>query len=294
MRAPGSYALQTGRTDGRLDGVGGPNMDDSNTLGMYLVTAAMVGGGLVMTQKGWRRIVPLLCLPLIVNGFFLANSRGAFVGLVAGALVLVILTAKQHRWVLSAFAVVGAIGLTVLVDKTFIERMFTIGDVTSQDEDADASARSRVVIAKAQLEMFSTHPLGTGWRGTAVLSPKYMDQRWLAVDLERASHSTYMTALTEQGIPGAIIYLWLVLWVVAAATRIYRIGRRGQDAELATLGAALIGAISVILVSGVSADNLTKEVQFWLYAGLVSVLWLAESADRAPIGEPSSLRRVAA
>jgi O-Antigen ligase len=276
----GVYALFVGRTGGRLDGVGGPNLDDSNTLGMYLVTATICGIGLVMTQKGWRRLLALGCLPVIVNGFVLANSRGAFLGLVAGALVLVLCVAREHRWVFWSFAFAGLVGMAVIVDQTFIDRMFTIQDVTSQDEEADPSARSRVVIAKAQLEMFTKHPMGIGLRGTAVLSPQYMDRRWLTGDddsASRSSHNTYLTALTEGGLPGALIYAGLVVWVVAAIFRIRRLNRPNCDRDLITLAASLCGALVVILVSGMTADYLTKEVQFWLYAGLVSAFWLIET-----------------
>jgi O-Antigen ligase len=291
----GLYAYSVGRQGDRLDGVGGPNLDDANTLGMYLITAAICATGLVMTQKGWRRYAALICLPLIVNGFVLANSRGAFLGLIGGALVLAFCTAKQHRWVLWSFAGVGVIGLTVLIDQAFIDRMFTIQDVTSQDEDADTSARSRLVIAKAQLEMFTENPLGIGWRGTAVLSPRYMDERWLTGDnnnnQSRSSHNTYLTALTEQGIPGALLYGGLLLWVAGAALRVRRMNRAGGDPELATLGAALVGAIVVVLVAGLTADYLTKEVQFWLYAGLVSVLWLGEPKRLpGPLGPRATVR----
>ena len=53
----GIYAKYTGREGGRLDGVGGPGIDDSNTLSMYLVTGLIVAVGLFMTQRGWRRWV---------------------------------------------------------------------------------------------------------------------------------------------------------------------------------------------------------------------------------------------
>ncbi len=300
----GLYAQFAGRTGGRLDGVGGPNLDDSNTLGMYLVTAVICGSGLVMTQKGWRRIVALLCLPLIVNGFILANSRGGFLGLIAGALVFTWCVARQHRWVLWAFGLAGILGLTVLIDQTFIDRMFTIQDVTSDSEEADSSARSRLVIAKAQLEMFYNYPMGIGWRGTEVLSTTYMDERWLTDAGDgtsaRSSHNTFMTALTEQGIPGAIIYIWLVLWVVAAILRTRR-NRATGDPDLTSMAAAFCGAIFAILVAGQTADYLTKEVQFWLYAGLVSVFWLREKdakdalaaaeaprADAVPAAKPKT------
>jgi hypothetical protein len=193
----GVYARMQGREGDRLDGVGGPNIDDSNTLGMVLVTGAICGLGLVLTQAGWRRWASFVALPLIVNGFVLANSRGAFLGLIAGTLVLFFCMAKPHRKLFYALSMVGAVGLVIVVDTAFIERMFTIQDVSSQDADADPSARSRVVIAKAQIEMFLDHPMGSGWRGTAALSRNYMGQEWLTGEADsasRSSHNTYLTA----------------------------------------------------------------------------------------------------
>jgi hypothetical protein len=290
----GFYALMTGRTDGRLDGVGGPNMDDSNTLGMYFATGALCAVGLALSQGGWRRYVSLASLVLIINGFVLANSRGAFLGLTAGALVLAFCIARRHRRLFWGFCLLCVLGLTVVVDKVFVDRMFTIEDVASQDETADTSARSRLVVAQAQLQMFLDHPMGIGWRGTVVLSPLYLDRKWLAGNDEynptRSSHNTFLTALVEQGIIGGIIYASLLLWLVAAVFRSRRFSRSDRDPELATMVAALIGAIVVVLVAGMSGDNLTKEVQFWLYALLVSGFWLGsveEPAAVAVVSPPS-------
>lgn len=276
----GIYAITTGRQDGRLDGVGGPGIDDANTLAMYLATGVIVGVGLVLTQGGWRRWVVLLAMALSAEGFVLANSRGAFGGLIAGGLVLAFCTAKRYRRFFWAFAIVGLVGMVSVMDKTFIERMFTVTDVASDSEEADTSARSRVVIAEAQLRMFSDYPMGIGWRGTAVLSARYMDRRWLTGDefeAARSSHNTYMTALTEGGLPGALIYACLLFWVAAAFFRLRRLRGPQHDPDLATLGGALYAAIIVVLVAGLGTDYLTREVQFWLYGALVSVFRLAET-----------------
>jgi hypothetical protein len=295
----GIYARFAGREGDRLDGVGGPNIDDSNTLGMYLATAAVMGVALVMTQTGWRRVASLLALPLILNGFVLANSRGSFLGVVAGMLVLAFCMAQKYRRFFWSMALVGAVGLAVIVDKVFIERMFTIQDVASESEEADASARSRLVIAKAQLEMFIDHPMGSGRRGTAVLSPRYMESQWLTGDADnaaRSSHNTFLSALAEQGIPGGLIYGALVLWVAGAVLRVRRLNMRKVDPEIVTMGASLAAALVVVMVAGLTADYLVKEVQFWLYAALVSVFWLTEARVQSeavgrPAGDP---RRVAA
>ena len=282
----GVFAKFTGREGDRLDGVGGPNLDDANTLGMYFVTGAVVAIGLILTQPGWRRYVSLASLVVIVNGFVLTNSRGAFLGLVAGILVLAFCTARQHRWLFWSFALVCALGTTVIVDRAFVERMFTIQDVTSQDEDADTSARSRLAVAKAQLRMFLDYPMGTGYRGTAVLSTRYLDRKWLTGGgdddtASRSSHNTFLTALVEQGLPGAAMYTALLGWLVAAALRIRRLGKLHHDHELTTLGASLCAALVVVFVAGTTADYLTKEVQFWLYAALVSMFWLCGAGNEA-------------
>jgi hypothetical protein len=290
----GIYAWTTGRSGDRLDGVGGPNMDDANALAMYLATGTLCAIGLALSRGGWRRYVSLAASVFIVNGFVLANTRGAFLGLAVAMPVFTFCIARRHRRLYWALTLVGVAGLTVLVDKAFIDRMFTIGDVTSQSEAADPSARSRLVVAEAQLKMFLDHPMGVGYRGTAALSAKYMDERWLTTgddgSLARSSHNTFLTALTEQGFIGAVIYVSLLAWTAAAILRSRRLSLSDHDPELATLMAALVGSIVVVLVSGTSADNLTKEVQFWLYGLLLSGFWLAsrEEAPRPPFAAPAA------
>lgn len=289
----GLFALGAPRDAGRLEGVGGPGIDDANTLGMFLATGAIVCLGLMMIEKGWRRWVCLLLLACIGNGFVLANSRGAFLGMVIGGGVVMLCKSKLHRKAFWGLALVGLIGFAFAVDKLFVERMFTIGDVAEQTEEADMSARSRVVIYEAQLQMWLEHPLGAGYRGTVVLSPQYLERKWLTTDVSgdettagRASHNTFMTTLVEQGLPGAVIFTSLVLWLVTRMRTIRRLDRLGADPELTTAASALCGGVMVVIVAGIAADYLMAEVQIWLFAALVSALQLmTESARR---GEPAS------
>ena len=207
----GVLAFMTGREGDRLDGVGGPGIDDANTLGMYLVTGAMVAAGLFLTQRGWRRWLNLAAFVIVANGLVLTNSRGAVLAFVAGMLALLLVKARRHRRIYWAFALSGAVGLVFVVDDAFIRRMYTIEDVTSKNDEADMSARSRVEVANAQIQMFLDHPMGTGHRGTVVLSPLYLDPKWLTTasgddTAARASHNSFLTALVEQGFLGALLF----------------------------------------------------------------------------------------
>jgi hypothetical protein len=275
----GLYAMFIGRVGDRLDGVGGPGIDDANTLAMYLATGALAVGGIVLTQKGWRRYVSLVCGALILNAFVLANTRGAFLGLAAGGLVLAYCKARKHRPLFWSLAFAGVFAAGGLVDEAFVERMFSIRDAVKQTEEIDSSAQSRVELYNAQIEMFLDYPMGAGYRGTAELSPRYLDREWLTVDASgeewtaaRSSHNTFMSALVEQGVLGAILYLGLVCWVLGAILQVHRWNTPRDDPELTTQAGTLCGALVAVLVSGMTADFLGAEVQFWLYAGLASAL----------------------
>ena len=281
-----------GREGNRLDGVGGPGLDDANTLGMYLATGVIVSLGIFLTSKSWLRWASLAMMILTLNGFVLANSRGAFLGLVAGALVVVFCKSREHRRKFWALALAAGVCASVIVDRAFIERMFTISDVVETSEDADASARSRVAIYEAQLRMAADYPMGAGYRGTGTLSARYLDRRWLArmtgaeddPDAARTSHNTLMTTLVEQGALGLLLFLGLLGWLLGAALRVRAMNKRGVDAELITLSAATCGAIMVVVVAGSAADYLMAEVQFWLFAALVSVFQLSGSVSSTSSG----------
>lgn len=297
----GLQSMLVGRQNERLDGVGGPGLDDANTLGMYLATGLIAAAGLVLTQKGWRRWLSLGSIGAIANGLVLVNSRGSILGLAAGAVVLALCKSDQHRRLFWALAVVTFVIGSIVVDKAFIERMFTISQVTT--EEADSSAQNRVELAKAQLQMFLDHPIGVGHRGTPALSPQYLDEKWRSIDParryevpERSSHNTFLTALVEQGVFGAILFLALVWWIVAATWRAWRWKGSPADPELVTLAATICAALAIIIVAGNTADYLIVEVQFWLLAVLVSVRQLipANAAFIRRDDAGAGIRRVAA
>lgn len=271
----GLYAYYAGRSGGRLDGVGGPGMDDANTLGMYFATGAVTGIGLVLLEAGWRRWLSLGSLVFILNGLILTNTRGALLGLLGGALVLMLFKAREHRRMFWALAAVAVIGTTLLVDDKFITRMSTITGAVAENEEADDSALSRVALAAAQLEMFRDYPMGAGFRGTDTLSPKYLDRKWLSMGGEggRSSHNTFLTTLVEQGIPGAVMYVWLTLWTLTALLRLRSRGRAVKP-RLVSLAGTIGGVLAVVFVAGMTADFLLAEVQFWMFAALVSAIEL--------------------
>lgn len=281
----GIIALMTNNfVDGRLNGVGGPGIDDANSLGMFLGTGVVAAAILALVERGWRRIFCIVAAPVIVNGIVLAASRGAFLGVLAGGLVLFIVKPPQYRRLFWVFAVIGTIGAVSLMDQRFIDRMLSIRDAVEQTEEIDSSARGRWELMAAQLRMFAEYPFGSGHKGTAALSPLFLDAQWLTYQpgedesaAQRSSHNTFLTALVEQGIPGAIIYVVLVAWGVLNVMRLWRAVRTGRPRE-AAYGGAAAAALAVVLIAGLFTDYLMAEVQIWMLALLAAHRVLARWA----------------
>lgn len=255
----------------RLDGVGGPGIDDANTLGMFLVTGVLAGAMIVLADTGWRRVVVVLMMPVVLNGVILTGSRGAFLGLVAGSAVLFFLRPPRRTWL---FVSAGALGLMLaasLVDQKFIDRMFSIKAAAKQTEEMDSSAESRLVLMQAQIMMAASYPHGAGHRGTAELSPQYLDERWLTRsspdgEAARSSHNTFLTLLVEQGWLGAAIYLWITLWGFGTLIRLRRLQSAGAPIAETAPAAACCAAIAAVWTAGQFTDYLLAEVQIWMFA----------------------------
>jgi O-antigen ligase len=282
------------RVSGRLDGVGGPGIDEANALAMQMGTAVAVAAMLMLGVRGWVRWVCFAAIPLLLNTMVLAGSRGAFVALLACGPVLWYLRPVKYRRVFYALAALGVLLFGILANQIFWGRVSTIAAVTEQDAEVDRSAESRIVLFQAQLKMAKRYPFGTGHRGTAVLSTQYLDPIYLSskrvngvmVYGQRSSHNTLMTAFVEQGIPGLVMYVWLWLWTARTLIRAKERGTSPEATQRAVVIAAVGGALALVFVAGQFVDYLKSEVQVWLLVALAVLLQLQKKS--VPAEEPST------
>lgn len=261
----------------RLDGVGGPGIDDANTLGMMFATGAVLSAVQLLAGPLWKRGLVLLCTPFILNGLVLTQSRGAFLGLATGGFALFFLAPKGKRKVIGSMGAAGAVLFLVLASQTFWERMQTIQ--VEEGQEREKSAESRLVIAASQLRMFADHPMGVGHRGTAALSREYIPEEYLAKEAgvseenrQRSSHNTFLTVLVEQGVIGAVIYFSLLVTVFRRLFVLRSLpGATEEQKRISMLAAGVGGALVAVLISGQFADYLRAEVLAWLYAMVVAM-----------------------
>lgn len=263
---------------GRLEGVGGPGIGEANAFAMQMGTGAIAAGLIILSERGWPRWACILAAPLILNGIVLAGSRGAFLALVCSGVVIWMIKPREFRKGFYGFAVLGTVLFLMMANQEFWERMGTMEAAVDSPEEMDTSAASRFAIVAAQWEMAKSWPHGAGHRGTAMLSPAYLDPIYLTADPKnpnatprRSSHNTFMTALVEQGILGAILFVanWLWFWRTVNAQRKRAKREQWSPRDLAQL-AALAGAAMMLLAAGMFVDYLKAEVQVWLFALLAA------------------------
>lgn len=269
---------------GRLEGVGGPGVDDANSLAMHLSTGLMFASFMMLASKGWIRWVILGAIPFILNGIIQTQTRGAIVGLFLGALVTVYLKPRKYARTYYALAGLGVLAFLFAANEVFLDRMQTLTAATTDEVEWDNSAASRVAIVKAQLRMFADNPMGVGHQGTAFLSRQYLDERWLAYDSgDRASHNTIMSVLVDQGIPGILLISILIITAWKMLVRMKRMDVLGLPDQLGLYRTMIGGSLVTILGAGMFAQNLKAEVWIWNLVLLVVLYEISRASAADPI-----------
>ncbi len=178
---------------------------------------------------------------------------------------------KKYRPFISVAMVLGGCLFLLLANEQFWERVSTIGQ-SSSGETSD----TRVKIIGPQLEMFKDHPWGAGYRGNALLSPKYMPPELMSNAGIRSAHNTFMAALVDQGIPGAILLLSFYVWGFRALNRLKQLDKQGLDSKFGIYRAALGASLTTCVIAGVFLNLITFEVQIWLATLLASLTNIAK------------------
>ena len=165
----------------------------------------------------WR--VKLFGLALMFSCALMPVGTQARTGLLCLALLAILALRNVKRRVLyiGVMAVLALIAIPML-PASYTQRMSTI-----QNHEADESAATRVAVWGWTLDYVKDHPLGGGFeayrsnhvhvqlKGQSAEGNNVSVETRDAYDKARAYHSSYFEMLGEQGWPGLVLWLWLML-----------------------------------------------------------------------------------
>jgi O-Antigen ligase len=258
---------------GRFNGFAGAGIGEANVGALLLSTGILTTFVLFLAGRLVEKCVAVGFMPFILNAVIATISRSGFLALGIAGVIFNVLAPTKGLGTVRMFSLAGLALFLVLTNQTYWERIGTILEAGAEVEGLDTGAK-RLDLAEAQFRMFSRYPLGCGHRCTAVLSPDYLDERHLTGvgdKKARSSHNTFMSLLVEQGVPGAVFYALLLLWVARASARLRHSMRAKTGLEPYTY-AATIAILAAITVGDMFVDYLKFEGRVWFLALLMVFL----------------------
>jgi O-antigen ligase len=221
---------------------------------------------------------------LFAAGFILSYSRAAWVSLIAAALLGIILWIRMPVRLLW-LAAAGFVLALVLSAGWIWQRM----DSTTEDSSADLSQhlRSAANIStdqsnlerinrwKCALRMFTVKPVGGWGPGTYQFSyapfQKASERTVISTDFGDAgnAHSEYLGALSESGLPGALLFILIAVTAVITGIRVWYRGSRGREGVfvLALLTGLITYAVHGLMNSFLDSDKIAA-----LWWGFIAIL----------------------
>jgi O-antigen ligase len=241
---------------------------DPNVYGPFLVPVAVLVLHELLEPRLLRigRTLKLAALGILVLGVTVSYSRAAWLNLGVAVIVMLAVmplrrggTRRAGALLLTLLAVLGAAAATVTLtgSSSFFEQRAHLQTYDSQRFGAQRSG----------IEISQTHPIGVGPGQFEYVAPI-------------SAHSTYVRALAEEGVVGALALVSLLIGTLIVAGRNVILGRGTVGLSSTALLAAWVG----LLANSVFVDTLHWR-HLWILAGLI---WAGSLIPRDDAAQASS------
>jgi len=241
---------------------------DPNVFGPFLVPAALLLLEETVAPRllQARRSTKLALLSVLTIGVLFSFSRAAWLNLAVGALVMFLVLALRRGGGrrAAAFVVVVLSATAVLFAALAVTSSFAFLGERARLQTYDVQ---RFGAQLSGIELAAQHPLGIGPGQFEQISPI-------------SAHSTYVRALSEEGVLGLLVILALMLLTLGFAAHNAVVGRDTYGIG----SAALLGAWCGLLANSVFIDTLHWR-HLWLLAALI---WAGSARPFAGAGQISA------
>jgi putative inorganic carbon (HCO3(-)) transporter len=271
----GAQALLSGGSP-ILQGPGGM-MKDNNDFALALAMAVPLIVGLATSEvNGYYRRWLKIFVPLTYLAVFATRSRGGFLAITLGTLVLVWRSKNRFAGLatLGTFMLLG----TLVLPSDMFERLNTLKNV-----EADGSASGRLKAWGVAGEVIKDYPLfGVG---TEQFQKHYLDygERAGTKSGTRVVHNAYLQIWSESGTP---VFLAYVAMLAAAVLSVQRLRRRAERVYarswISSYCTALEGALLTFMLGSVFLNRAHFDLTYHLIAMTVVLDRIASAELDAP------------
>lgn len=194
---------------------------DPNDYALILALAIPMAWDLFANQRGYVRVLNLLCIPLALVGIILTGSRG---GSLAAAVALLVIPLgfmsldRFGRRTILALLVAGLLAVPffwtdiVTTVGSNIDRISTLGE-----ELSSGTLNDRAIIWDLGMEAFGERPL-TGVGGGAF--PAAIEK---AAGVRELAHNTFISVAVEMGLVGLLLFGSVLMVLAVPLIRSYSV-----------------------------------------------------------------------
>ena len=215
---------------------------------------------------GWRNhkwVVPLACITILV--LILSETRNAWMGAIAGAFILVLLRRPRATLVL----------MLVLLAVYFAMPGKTKLRLQSGLDPNDPNTRNRIELFETSLRLIQHNPwFGVGPANVSHEALQYRGSEEYPDWMYQHMHNNVLQIAAERGIPGLLLWLWLMIRLVWDAFQLYRSRAGGSAAgasgESLMLSAAAMGAWVAFVIAGMLEYNFGDSEVLTLFLFIMS------------------------
>jgi O-antigen ligase len=268
----GYEIVLNGRGSGRLDTIGSPGAQ-GNALAAVIAALVPFAGWLLVSGRGLERVLGAFSAATTMEILGRCNTRGAFLGLLGAACVLVVLARRKVRRKVMIGLALGLLGAAIVVarDERVLDRFVT---TFAGADERDGSAKLRLLLWRCGMDMVKDYPFGSGGNafkyssvGQQYKSGRVQseDHSSIVIRHERlAVHNGYINEAIQWGVQGFALKLLLVVSAMLAVYRTLKLQGSYGDQNGAFLGVCTLAAFTAFLIKSLTGDSLDYEMVYWL------------------------------
>ncbi|HRC33099.1 MAG TPA: O-antigen ligase family protein [Bacteroidia bacterium] len=240
----------------------------------------IIGKGFSIISRQWS----FVALVLLITALLLSYTRAAWVGIAAAIACSLIFIFRISTQLISISAIVAALFLLVNVN-TIILNLETNREQSSTDVGAHLQSITNIKTDPSNVErinrwscawrMFLKRPI-TGWGpGTYqfVYGPFQLQKEKTVISTLAGNrgnaHSEYLGPLSEQGVPGTLLFVLLALATLITASRVFIYGNNGN---VKIIAAGLILGLITYWVHGFLNNFLDTEKAAVPFFGFIAAI----------------------
>jgi putative inorganic carbon (HCO3(-)) transporter len=233
---------------------------------LMLVLVLLAAYALFAGVRNHKWIIPVAVL--IVLALISSQTRNAWMGAMAGVVVLVLMRRPRAIVVLLA-AILVCYAVSPAAIKNRLQSGFNL---------SDPNTRNRIELFRTSMRLIQDHPwFGVGPKNVKYEALKYRSNNVYPDWMYQHMHNNFFQIAAETGIPGLLIWLWLMIRFAWDGLRCYRYANgpsfqagEGPRREALMASSAALAACVALMTAGMFEYNFGDSEVMMLFLFIVS------------------------